>query len=151
MKLSFKDITLEQFKKLISTMDNEDFCSFINHLLEVNMTDNILVPLFKSKNGVYLWLSYFSEDCKPYNEKCAKIINTINELQNDFEFVLINENAECIFFTEDEFKDMIFNFFIFDKLYDNKEMWADKYYSSGALSDGYDYIINHCDISVLFN
>ena len=39
---------------------------------------------------------------------------------------------------------------IFEKLYSNKEMWADEHYSNGNFCDGYDYLLNDSDISVLF-
>lgn len=150
MKPTFKNITIDQFKKLISTMSNENFCFFINHLMEVNFTDMVLLPIFKSKYGDYQWISYYCEDYKPYNETCYKIVNEIEKHKNDFDFVLVNPDNKCIFFNDITFKNDIFNMPIFEKLFLNKEMWADEHYSNGNFCDGYDYLLNDSDISVLF-
>ena len=75
MKVLFKNITINQFKKLISTMNNENFCFFINHLMEVNFTDMVLLPIFKSKYGDYQWISYYCEDGFTLkNDKCVKTV-----------------------------------------------------------------------------
>lgn len=150
MKVLFKNITINQFKKLISTMNNENFCFFINHLMEVNFTDMVLLPIFKSKYGDYQWISYYCEDCKPYNEICYKIVNEIKKYKNDFDFVLVNPDNKCIFFNDITFKNDNLNMPIFEKLFFNKEMWTDEHYSNGNFCDGYDYLVNDCDISVLF-
>lgn len=150
MKPTFKNITIDQFKKLISTMNNENFCFFINHLMEVNFTDMVLLPIFKSKYGDYQWISYYCEDGKPYNETCYKIVNEIEKYKDDFDFVLVNPDNKCIFFNGITFKNDIFNMLIFEKLYSNKEMWADEHYSNGNFCDGYDYLLNNSDMSVLF-
>ena len=39
---------------------------------------------------------------------------------------------------------------IFEKLFLNKEMWADEHYSNGNFCDGYNYLLNDSDMSVLF-
>lgn len=150
MKLSFKNITINQFKKLLSTLNNEDFCFFINDLMEVKSTDMILVPIFKSKYGDYQWISYFSEDGEPYDENGREIINEINKHKDNFDYVLINPDNTCTYFKDATFKNDIFNMPIFKELYSNKEMWVDEHYPNGNLCDCYHAIMDDCDISVLF-
>ena len=64
--------------------------------------------------------------------------------------VLVNPDNKCIFFNDITFKNDIFNMPHFEKLFLNKEKWADDHYSNGNFCYGYDYLVNDCDISVLF-
>lgn len=150
MNVSFEKISFEQFVKLLSTMNNADFCQFINHLMEVCQTDYILFN--NSKNGnKYEWEYYFlDDDGTLFDNSMKEVINKLNKFKNDYDFSLVTDNKDVIFYNKNNFKEEIFKLPVIKKCFEDKQEWANKKYSNGQYCDGYSFIAEYCDISVLF-
>lgn len=151
MKVSFSKITFEQFIKLLGTMNNAEFCNFINCLLEVCQTDYTLFNNSKMFNGKHEWECYFiDDDGTLFDENMSKVIDKLNKFKNDYDFSLLTDENEIVFYGKDNFKKEIMELPIVRKCFEDKDAWANEKHTTGYSCDCYQYIMEYCDISVLF-